>query len=56
MKKKFQICYECDPNMKGGYNHVKCRNGKKNRMGKIQVCNCPVCQVPGVKYKRIRLR
>lgn len=45
------LCYECDPSRKGGYNHVDCRNGKKDRKGNKQVCNCP-CQTPGAKVRK----
>ena len=48
------VCRECRPG-KGGYNHVDCMNGKKSRKtGKIVVCTCAVCQVPGIKYHRRR--
>lgn len=47
------LCYECDPKRKGGYNHVDCRNGKKDRNGKIQKCDCP-CRTPGAKVKRLQ--
>lgn len=45
-----KFCYECDPKRKGGYNHKDCRNGKRDRKGKIQTCIC-CCQTPGVKVK-----
>jgi hypothetical protein len=48
------ICYECDPNRAGGYNHVKCRNGKHDLKGKLQKCDC-YCQARGYVSKRTRI-
>lgn len=45
-----RYCYECDPKRKGGYNHVDCRNGKKDKNGNVQICEC-CCQTPGAKAK-----
>lgn len=48
-------CYECDPKMKGGSNHVKCvvRMGRKSRKtGKPGKCSC-WCLDKSSKYSNV---
>lgn len=41
-------CYECK-----NYNHHDCRDGKFDRKGRVQNCNCSTCLF---RFKKRRVR